>query len=265
MAGTRRIALLVAYDGTAFSGSQSQPRGRTVQDVLEAALTSFTGERQRIRFAGRTDSGVHALGQVATLDTHTEHAPERFVAALNTYLPDDAAVRAACEVSASFDPRRAARSRCYRYRIEDGRPRSPLTRLGAWQLRERLDVEAMDAAAQALPRTARDWSAFAGRLAPDRSPVRTLDACRVRRCAPHRLEVWVEAESFLPHQVRRMVGALTQVGAGRIPAEAFLRLLDGAPTSAGPSAPPQGLTLVAVRYPQGTVDWDGDEDVPPAR
>ena len=113
-AGQRRIALLVEYDGTEFGGAQAQLNSRTVQDVLEDALAAFTGERQRVRLAGRTDSGVHALGQVVTLDTRTSHAPERFVAALNRYLPLDVAVRAACEVSTTFEPRRSARSRWHR-------------------------------------------------------------------------------------------------------------------------------------------------------
>ena len=263
-AGQRRIALLVEYDGTEFGGAQAQLNSRTVQDVLEDALAAFTGERQRVRLAGRTDSGVHALGQVVTLDTRTSHAPERFVAALNRYLPLDVAVRAACEVSTTFEPRRSARSRRYRYVIEDGRPRSPLTRRIAWQLRAELDVMAMQAAAATLPTVASDWSAFAGRVPDGRSTVRTLLDCRVVRQQSHHLEVTMEADAFLPHQVRRVVGALAEVGIGRLSVEAFARLRDGSPTSAGPVAPPQGLTLVAVRYAHGMVDWD-DEDVPPER
>lgn len=264
-AETRRIALLVEYDGTELSGSQSQPGQRTVQDTLEAALVQFTGEQQRMRFAGRTDSGVHAQGQVATLDTSTRHEPARWVAALNRYLPPDVAVRAACEVTSDFDPRRSARSRRYTYRVEDGRLRSPLSRRQAWQLDSELDAAAMALAASLLPREQRDWSAFAGPLEPGRAPERTLRTCTVQRCAPHRLQVTMEAESFLPHQVRRTVGALRDVGLGRITPEAFARLVDAPPASVGPAAPPQGLTLVAVRYAPGTVDWnDDDEDLPTA-
>lgn len=263
-AGTRRVALLVEYDGTDFAGSQAQPQARTVQTTMEAALLSFTGEQQRLRFAGRTDAGVHARGQVVTLDTATGHAPERIRAALNRFLPPDVAVRAACEVSATFDPRRAAVSRTYTYTIEDGRPRSPLTQRTAWQLPALLDVDAMAQAASMLPRTAYDWSAFAGLLPPGRSAVRTLQTCEVRRCGPHRVVVTMVAESFLPHQVRRTVGALCDVGMGRRSLQAFAALLDGAPGSAGPAAPPQGLTLERVSYAQGTVEWDDNEDIPPA-
>lgn len=263
-AGTRRIALLVEYDGTDFAGSQAQPQARTVQTTLEEALRAFTGEQQRLRFAGRTDAGVHARGQVVILDTVTAHAPARFRAALNRFLPPDVAVRAACAVAPTFDPRRAARARVYSYAIVDGRPRAPLTRRAAWQLTATLDVEAMARAAALLPRAARDWSAFAGPLPGGRSPLRTLHACAVQRCAAHRVTVTMEADAFLPHQVRRTVGALCEVGTGRLAPEAFARLLDGPPGGAGPAAPPQGLTLERVRYARGTVEWDDDEDLPAA-
>jgi tRNA pseudouridine38-40 synthase len=263
-AGTRRVALLVEYDGTDFAGSQAQPQARTVQTTLEAALLAFTGEQQRLRFAGRTDAGVHARGQVVTLDTSTVHAPARIRAALNRFLPPDVVVRAACEVALTFDPRRAAQARTYSYAIEDGRPRAPLTRRTAWQLAATLDVDAMAQAASMLPHALRDWSAFAGLLPEGRSPVRTLLACEVRRCEQHRVVVTVQADAFLPHQVRRMVGALSEVGTGRRTPQAFAAQLDGAPGSAGPAAPPQGLTLERVQYAQGTVEWDDNEDIPPA-
>lgn len=276
MSAPRRLALLVEYDGTAFAGSQAQPADqRTVQQTLETAIEAFTGETQRVRLAGRTDTGVHALGQVVTLDTRTSHSPARFRRALNHFLPSDVAVRSACVAPSDFEPRRHATSRLYRYVIEDGRPRSPLTRQLAWQRDDPLDSEAMAEAASLLPRTRRDWSAFAGHLPAGRSTVRTLLRCEARRCSPHRIEVWMEADAFLPHQVRRTVGALERVGSGRLTPSAFARLVEAPPASAGPAAPPQGLTLIAVRYPPGlldwealdteTVDWDDNEDVPPQR
>jgi tRNA pseudouridine38-40 synthase len=260
----RRIALLVEYDGTAFAGSQAQPQQRTVQDVLEAALEQLTGERQRMRLAGRTDAGVHARGQVATLDTQTAHPPQVFCAALNHFLPADVAVRSASEVALDFDPRFAAHSRVYTYAIQDGQGRSPLSRRTAWQLNASLDSERMADAAASLPRARRDWSAFASPLGPQRSPVRTLLACAVQRCSAHDIVVTMEADAFLPHQVRRTVGALRDVGVGRLTAEAFAALADGPAASVGPTAPPHGLTLETVRYAQGMVDWDDDENVSPA-
>jgi tRNA pseudouridine38-40 synthase len=251
----RRVALLLEYDGTSFSGSQSQQSGRTVQDVLEAAIVQFTGERQRVAFAGRTDAGVHARGQVATLDTSSGHAPATVMGALNHYLPEEIAVRAAATVALDFDARRSARSRRYRYELDDGGERSPLRRHRAWQRRERLDVAAMAEAAEALPRGAQDWAAFAGPVAEGYSTVRELLDVDVRRCTARRLAVTMEATGFLPHQVRRTVGALERVGAGKLGITEFARLIDGPPASAGPVAPPQGLTLMAVEYRPGTLNW----------
>ncbi len=284
MPGRRRIALLVEYDGTAFAGSQAQPACRTVQDALEAAIAAFTGETQRTRFAGRTDTGVHALGQVVTLDTESAHTPARVRDALNHFLPEDVAVRAACEVAADFDPRRQAASRLYRYAIEHGSSRAPLTRRTAWQREGQLDVAAMAEAAALLPREQRDWAAFAGPVPDGRSTVRTLARCEVQcrseGSATDRIEVWMEAEAFLPHQVRRTVGALERVGAGRMTPARFAQLIDEPASTVGPAAPPQGLTLVAVRYPPGlvdwgrvnsdrtnweTVEWDDNQDVSPER
>jgi tRNA pseudouridine38-40 synthase len=260
MAETRRIALLVEYDGTPFAGSQAQPGRSTVQLALETALEAFTTEKQRVRFAGRTDAGVHAVGQVVTLDTTTAHPATRFRDALNHFLPEEVGVRAACEVSSDFDPRRDATSRLYRYVIEDGRPRSPLTRRRAWQRRDPLDNRSMSRAASLLPRERSDWSAFAGPLSEERSALRTLHRCEVKRCAPHRLEVWMEADAFLAHQVRRTVGALERVGVGRMQPEEFAGLVEAPPSSVGPAAPPQGLTLMTVQYPEGVVDFPSTLD-----
>ena len=258
----RRIALLLEYDGTAFAGSQWQPpaRGtRTVQEVLEAALFEFTGERaeagNRIAFAGRTDSGVHASGQVAALSTLTQHSPATCRDALNHFLPEDVVVRAAAEVAVTFDPRRDAEARRYRYRIEHGRVRSPLTRRQAWQVEHPLDASAMAEAMALLPRTARDWAAFGGPVPADYPTVRRLLDASVERCGPHEVVLEIEATGFLPHQVRRTAGALGRVGGGALSPAGFAALVDGPPASVGPAAPPQGLTLLAVRYPPGAVDW----------
>ena len=260
----RRVALLLEYDGTGFSGSQVQPGKRTVQGTVEAALERLTGERDRVAFAGRTDAGVHASGQVAALSTSSAHSPATFRDALNHFLPEDVAVRMAAEVPVDFDPRRAARARVYRYRIEDGLGavgRRPLTRQQAWQVERPLDVSAMAAAVALLPRVERDWSAFAGAVPEGYPTVRTLLDASVERDGPHAVLVMLEADGFLPHQVRMTVGALWRVGVGRLVPQEFADLVDGAPGTAGFAAPPQGLTLVTVRYAPGTIDWDdiGDQ------
>ena len=262
----RRIALLVEYDGTDFAGSQAQSDQRTVQDVLEAAVVEFTGEAQRTAFAGRTDAGVHARGQVATLITTTDHSPATFRRALNHFLPDDFVVRAASEVDRDFDPRRHASSRVYRYEIDsDGR--EPLRRHRAWQRDRALDVAAMAEAVVALPRGDQDWAAFAGPVPEGYSTVRELMHIAVDRCTARILAVTMQASGFLPHQVRRTVGALVQVGDGALTPDQFADLIDGPPSSVGPTAPPQGLTLLQVHYPPGTIDWsaggagDGTEEI----
>lgn len=252
----RRLALLLEYDGTAFAGSQLQPAVRTVQEVVEAALERFTGRQTRIALAGRTDTGVHALGQVAALDIETAHAPEVVRDALNHFLPEDVVVRSVAEVVAGFDPRRHAVARTYRYRIEDGRVRAPLTRHRAWQVERPLDASAMAAALALLPvGVSRDWAAFSGAVPAGYPTLRTLLDAHVERCGPQAVQVTLEADGFLPHQVRLTVGTLHRVGAGRLSPAEFAALVDGPPASAGPAAPPQGLTLVAVRYPPGTVEW----------
>jgi len=154
----------------------------------------------------------------------------------------------------------------YRYRIEDGlglggQPgRRPLTRERAWQVERPLDDSAMAAAVALLPRESRDWSAFAGAVPEHYPTVRTLLDARVEREGPHAVLVTLEADGFLPHQVRMTVGALWRVGAGRLSPQEFASLVDGLPGTAGPASPPQGLTLVTVRYPPGTVDWPDELD-----
>ena len=262
----RRVALLVEYDGTEFSGSQLQPGRRTVQGAIEDAVYAYDAEPdaepRRAALAGRTDAGVHARGQVAAIDLNRHDDLTTVRDAINHYLPDDVAVLTAADVDASFDPRRCATSRCYHYRIEDGRPRSALTRRDRWHVRKRLDDGAMAEAAALLPRDERDWSAFASPLEAGRSPMRTLHHLSVLRTGAHAIEITMEADAFLPHQVRRTAGALERVGAAACTPEAFAALVDGEVASVGPTAPPQGLTLETVRYAPGLPAWDCDNTAP---
>jgi tRNA pseudouridine38-40 synthase len=261
----RRLALLIEYDGTAFSGLQAQREPRTVQGEMERALESLTGERRRISFAGRTDAGVHARGQVGSFTTAVDHDSETWRAGLNHFLPEDVAVREVREVAADFDPRGDALSRRYGYVIEYGHGRRPLTRHRAWQRQYALDVRLMADAAATLPRDERDWAAFGGPVSDDYSTVRSLFDCAVRSVAGRdgvqAAEITFEASGFLPHQVRRMAGALESVGAGRIDVDEFASLIDGAPGSAGPTAPPQGLTLEGIGYAADAVTWASDRAV----
>jgi tRNA pseudouridine38-40 synthase len=246
MSGERRLALLLEYDGTAYRGSQYQANGPSIQGELESAIQKLTGEQQRIALAGRTDTGVHALGQVAAFDTSCRLRADEFINGLNHFLPPDVAVRAAREVEAGFDPRRAARHRVYRYRIDNRPVRSPLERHRAWHVERALDVGEMQEAARALV-GAHDFAAFAGPY--EGSTQRTLDRCEIAGVAGGLVTLEMESRSFLPHQVRRTAGALAEVGLGRMTQEQIAALLaEAKPASAGPTAPGHGLYLVRVEY-----------------
>ena len=241
----RRVALALEYDGTGYSGSQYQENAPSIQGALEAAINNLTGERTRVAFAGRTDAGVHALCQVAAFDTRASLEIGAFVSGLNHFLPDDIAVKRALDVDPAFDPRRHATNRVYAYRIDNRRVRSPLMRNRVWHVERPLDVAALARAARSLEGT-HDFAAFAGPY--DGSTVRSLRCCQVLGdCGQVTLRF--EAQSFLPHQVRRTVGQLVDVGLGRLDVERIARLLDEAiPSSAGPAAPACGLYLAHIEY-----------------
>jgi tRNA pseudouridine38-40 synthase len=244
---TRRIAVLLEYDGTGFAGSQLQTNARTVQGVLEAAVQKTTGEVTRVAFAGRTDAGVHAEGQVASFLTESMMDCETMQRALNAWLPEDVAVRAVADVDASFDPRRTAIRRRYRYEIDNRPVRPALGRQRAWHVSPRLDEAAMAGGAGAVVGH-RDFAAFASRLEEEgASTVRDLQRFDVTRHGDA-ITCTLEANAFLPHQVRRMVGALVELGKGRLTMADYVALLDAAPGNAGPAAPPHGLYLECVEY-----------------
>lgn len=241
----RRLALVVEYDGSRHGGSQFQKNAPSIQGELETALRKLTGERLRVAFAGRTDAGVHAKGQVAAFSTTSALETEVFVRGLNAWLPVEIAIRHATEVDDGFDPRRHARSRTYQYTIYNAAVRSPLWRSHAWHVPEPLDSTAMQHGAVGLLGE-HDFAAFSRN-----EGVRTLR--RIRRLEVARrgplIVLELEANAFLRQQVRRTTGALVQVGTGRTEAAAFRDLLRRAePASAGPVAPPHGLCLLRVSY-----------------
>lgn len=244
----RTFALKLEYDGSGFGGSQYQTNARTVQAVLEAALEPLAGRAVRVALAGRTDAGVHAMGQVAAATLPDRWQPATLQKALNAVLPDDLAVAAAIETPAQFDPRRWARWRRYEYRIWNAPTRSPLRRDRAWHVRHHLDLPVLRDAA-ALLEGVHDFSSFAGPLAPPGvSGVREMRRVELAQTGAL-LRLVFEANAFLPHQVRRSVGALVELGRGKLELARFRSWLDEPRSgAAGPAAPPRGLCLVAVMY-----------------
>jgi len=243
-----RLGLIVEYDGTAYSGFQYQRDSPSIQEQLEKSIAALTGEAIRIGAAGRTDAGVHALGQVVAFDTGATHPPATVLRAMNYRLPDDIVVKAAYQVPEQFDPRRDALSRLYRYTVVTGPIRSPLKRLTTTLVRERLDVNRMDRAAT-LYEGVHDFARFGGPLADSgASTVREVHSAGVDRKGDT-IVFEVAGTAFLPHQVRRMAGALVDVGSGAITTEQLKQMIDGNESGAvSRSLPPQGLCLVEVKY-----------------
>jgi tRNA pseudouridine38-40 synthase len=243
----RNIKLVLSYDGTDFSGWQRQPDRRTVQQVVEEAIGRLTGVESTTNASGRTDAGVHALGQVVHFHTASRHAPEVFVKALNAILPHDVRVRGASEVPQAFHATLDAKAKLYRYVIDNGRVADPFQVRYSHHVYQSLDVAAMHRAAQAL-RGRHDFRSFETNWPNRTSSVRTIThvaACRMNDF------VWIdiEADGFLYNMVRSIAGTLILVGLGRRPESWVADALAAEDRrEAGPTAPPQGLFLVRVRY-----------------
>lgn len=249
----RRFAATVSYDGAGFAGSQRQADDRTVQEELETAARALFGEPVRVELAGRTDSGVHAIGQVAAFSAQTALDAATVGRALNAHLPEDVAVRNVRDVAPGFDPRRWARRRRYCYTLWNHEARAPLMRRTAWHVRGRLDREAMQQAADAL-QGRQDFMACSGRLEEGRTSVRTVFTAGWR-CESGALLFDIEADAFLPQMVRRLTGAMVRVGRGTLAVEEFVRLLRQAePGTLGPVAPAHGLCLQRVWYDEGYME-----------
>lgn len=251
------IKCTLQYDGTAYRGFQRQPGQQpTIQGVLEEALASLTGQRTVVVAAGRTDSGVHAHGQVIHFRTRARIPIERWAAALNSRLPDDIVVIRAERASPDFHARFHAISKTYRYTIWNAPFPSPFLRRYAWWMRRPLDVAAMQEAAQLL-QGRHDFSAFRAAGGSARTSTRTLSLLRVEvaEALPEGrlLHVWAQADGFLYHMVRNLVGTLVVVGVGdEEPGWAADVLASKDRNRAGPTAPAHGLTLWEVTYPPGS-------------
>ena len=243
-----RYKLLIEYDGTPFVGWQVQDVGPSVQGALATAIEAFCGERVEVRGAGRTDAGVHALGQVAHVDLAKDWDADTVRDAVTAHLrPHPIAVLAAEEVPATFDARFSAIKRHYRYRIVNRRAALAIARARAWRVARPLDHAAMHAAAQRLVGR-HDFTTFRHIACQAKSPVKTLDQLDVARDGEE-LRIAASARSFLHTQVRSMVGALVAVGEGRWNADDLSAALAARDRAACATvAPPEGLYLVTVEY-----------------
>ena len=251
-----KIILTIEYDGTDYHGSQWQANAPTIQGEIEKALKMLTGEKIRIKIAGRTDAGVHARGQVVAFDTASPLPLRSFIDGLNHYLPPGIAVQKAYHADNNFDVRRKAVSREYRYYILNSPTRSPLRDRFAWRVDGNLDVESMNRACEALIGR-HDFASFVASAGTARQKRTVRDVYKAEITRDSDMIVFeIVASSFLPHQVRNTVGALIKVGQGHMTIEEFNNMVTAAkPGLTGPMAPPEGLCLVRVNYP---VDFEGD-------
>jgi tRNA pseudouridine38-40 synthase len=242
-----RIALGVSYDGSGFNGWQSQPSGNTVQDHLERALGSIAGSSVRVSGAGRTDTGVHALGQVAHFDTDASRRDQSWVRGANTYLPDSIAVQWALPVADDFHARFSAVARRYVYLLYNHAVRPSLLARKAGWFHAALDVEAMRVAAARLVGQ-HDFSAFRAAECQAKTPVRTLSALDVSRRGDY-VVFELSADAFLHHMVRNLVGSLVFVGSGRRDGAWLEGVLASRDRSqAAPTFAADGLYLAEITY-----------------
>ncbi len=244
----RNVKIIVEYDGTRYAGWQRQKSDATIQQQIEQAVCAITSvERATVHGSGRTDAGVHAIGQVANFHTESAIPIGSFPPALNTHLPEDIVVTDAAEMDAEFHARFSAVSKRYRYTIARRRHPSPVERLYTLCVPDRLDLQAMTAAAAVLVGE-HDFSAFASKSAEDQNNVRQIQALDLIEEDPHLL-IDVRANGFLYNMVRTIAGTLLEVGRGKVAAARVEEILSsGARAMAGPTAPAKGLCLMEVAY-----------------
>ena len=264
---------MVAYDGAAYQGFQRQRSGvPSIQGVLEAALQAVIGVPTVLRGAARTDTGVHASGQVITFRADWKHDTTALVRALNSRLPADIAIQRLSSAPDGFHPRFDAISRTYRYQVIEGAPRHPLFDRQGWQVRKPLDLDAMQQAAALIPGE-HDFAAF-GRPTQGEITIRRVYRSMwfaeplsesIHGLSGRLLSYWVEANGFLKHMVRVLVGGMVEVGLGWLTCDSLAAILHSVDRDQAKfSAPPHGLTLMAVSYP-ATMTLPGVLDRPPFR
>ena len=250
----RRIRTIIAYDGTDYVGWQTQPNGVTVQEVIEQAIFEVTGERASLQGSGRTDSGVHARAQVAHFDTDARMAADKFAIALNTHLPADIRMLYSEEVSPDYHARFSAKEKQYRYFVQTGPHADVFARKYALHAYMPLDFDLMNEAAALVVGT-HDFSAFMSTGREVETAVRTVSLSKWEKQGKF-LVYTVQGNGFLYNMVRILVGTMVGMGSGRIPKDSMEKALASlSRKDAGPTAPPNGLVLWRVKYP----DFDTEE------
>ena len=243
----KRIGIVVAYDGTNYSGWQIQPNAVTIQGILNETLSRLMGEEIQVMGASRTDSGVHALGNVAVFDTNTRMPGEKVSYALNQFLPPDIRIQLSEEVDPDFHPRYSDSEKTYQYRILNRRFPIPTERLYSYFYHYHLDVEKMRVATSYLIGR-HDFASFCGAGAQVRSTVRTITGIEVFKDGDM-ITIQVSGTGFLYNMVRIIAGTLIEIGNGQYPPERMREILDACDReAAGPTAPAHGLTLMGIRY-----------------
>lgn len=243
----KRIKLIVAYDGTNYNGWQVQPTGVTIEGVLNETLTQLTKEAVTVIGASRTDSGVHALGNIAVFDTNTKIPPEKISYALNQWLPEDIVVQDSCEVPMDFHPRRCESRKTYEYKILNRTFPLPLNRHDCYFTYRKLDVEKMQQAAQYLIGE-HDFKSFCSIHSQAETTTRTIYDLTVKK-EQDLITIRVTGSGFLYNMVRIVAGTLLQIGIGeRSPNEMQEILQAKDRTAAGPTAPAHGLTMIGIKF-----------------
>jgi len=243
----KNYKIIVEYDGTDFVGWQRQKNGLAIQQALEEAVQKVTGEKVHVQGAGRTDSGVHAVGQVANFRTGSRIPPQRLLHAINAHLPDEIVVKSIRRVGPDFHAQFNARSKVYRYTILNSKIRSPLARRYCWQVKQELDIRKMRAAVRCLEGR-HDFSAFETESWRKSNSIRRVKRVEIRRRGEY-IYVTIEATGFLYNMVRAIVGTAVDVGRGRLSVADMKRILESRDRKqAGPTAPARGLCLVEVKY-----------------
>lgn len=243
-----RVKLTIAYDGTAYCGWQIQPNGITVQEVLNEKLSEFFDQEISVVGASRTDAGVHALCNVCAFDVKTRMPAEKIAFALNQTLPDDISVVDSCEVDADFHPRFHKGKKTYEYHILNRTFPDPTRRLYSLFYHRPLDYEAMNRAAAYLVGE-HDFTTFSSIHAQTNTYVRRVYDCHVTRDENDMITIHIEGNGFLYNMVRIITGTLIEVGWGKRTPESVGEILEAKDRAlAGPTAPPEGLTLMQIEY-----------------